>query len=333
MKNKAFGIVLLLLATILVLYIMLKDDFFNIIHTIVNINIFWLILAILFLISYWFLKSIVLHKIVKSFDEDYSYPKAFRMQVLTQFFNAITPFSSGGQPFQVYVLKKDGIGYNNGTNIIVQEFIIYQISLVIMGIIAIVYNYFFHLFPEVEILQNLVILGFLINTFVIVFLFILAYSKKFDHFVLKHGINLLSRFHLVKDKEKTLQKWNKTIDEFNTNARLLTKDKFRFIGMILLSLLSLVALYLTPSIIMYGMGDYSSISGVKSIIACAYVMLIGSFVPIPGGTGGIEYGFMAFYGTFIKGPILSALLLVWRFVTYYMGIIIGAVLLNVKGKK
>ena len=62
-------------------------------------------------------------------------------------------------------------------------------------------------------------------------------------------------------------------------------------------------------------------------------MLIGSFVPIPGGSGGLEYGFVAFYGTFISGSLLSAVMLVWRFITYYFGMIIGALAFYIKKVK
>lgn len=83
-------------------------------------------------------------------------------------------------------------------------------------------------------------------------------------------------------------------------------------------------------IVLFSMGDFSSVNIFTSIVASAYVMLIGSFVPIPGGTGGLEYGFIKFYGKFISGSILSAAMLIWRFITYYFGLIIGAIAFNVK---
>ena len=255
--------------------------------------------------------------------------------MLTHFFNAITPFASGGQPFQIYSLKKDGINYNDGANIVMQEFIIYQLSLVSLGVIAIIYNNHFELFPEVKILETLVTLGFLINLFVIVMLFVLAYFKKVDEFLLNTIIKLLSKFHIINKSKRNeiTEKWTNHIEKFNKGARKLTNNKIRFIKLYLISLTSLVTLYIIPCILLYGMNDFKSITPVNSIIACAYVMLIGSFVPIPGGTGGLEYGFIAFFGNFIKGPVLSALMLVWRVVTYYFGIILGAILINVKGKR
>ena len=88
-----------------------------------------------------------------------------------------------------------------------------------------------------------------------------------------------------------------------------------------------------PYLLIKGVGIQENISIITVIVTSAYVMLIGSFVPIPGGTGGLEYGFIAFFGNFISGPILNALMLLWRFVTYYFGMILGAVILGLRKKE
>ena len=71
----------------------------------------------------------------------------------------------------------------------------------------------------------------------------------------------------------------------------------------------------------------------KVIVAIAYVMVIGSFVPIPGGTGGIEYSFIFFFQYLIKGSIVHAAMLVWRLISYYLGMIFGAIALALYRKR
>jgi hypothetical protein len=56
-------------------------------------------------------------------------------------------------------------------------------------------------------------------------------------------------------------------------------------------------------------------------------MLIGAFVPIPGGSGGIEFAFASFFGFYITGSTLMAMLLIWRFITYYLSILAGGLVL------
>ena len=62
-------------------------------------------------------------------------------------------------------------------------------------------------------------------------------------------------------------------------------------------------------------------------------MLISSFVPLPGATGGIEYAFMSFFGYFITKPTISTVMILWRFMTYYLGILLGAIALTIKGRE
>ena len=81
------------------------------------------------------------------------------------------------------------------------------------------------------------------------------------------------------------------------------------------------------------MGEFNAFNPGIAIVTSAYIMVIGSFVPIPGGTGGLEFGFVQFYGHFVTGSTLSAMMLVWRFITYYFGMIVGAITLLKKVKK
>lgn len=331
--KRKLGILLLILVTIFVLYFALKDDFHDIVNNILNIHIGWLLVAIFLLFGYWFMKSLVLYQTARHFKPDYRMTQAFRNILLTQFFNGITPFASGGQPFQIYSLKKEGIKYTDGTNIIIQDFIVYQIALVILGVIAIITNYFGHFFKEVGLLKQLVTLGFLINTFVIVLLFVVAFAKKINYFVVEKLIHILGKIKLIKNPEQKSQNWKDYITQFHFGASLLMKDKKHFLKLILFNFLALISLYLIPMVILFGLGDYTSLSAGITVITSSYVMLIGGFVPIPGGTGGLEYSFLAFYGNFITGSILKSVMLIWRFITYYLGIIIGAIAFNIKEKR
>ena len=310
----------------------MKDDFNNIVNQIASINKLWLLLAFTLMGGYWLFKSFVLHMLARRYNSEYTLKKAFKLQIIVNFFNAITPFATGGQPYEVYSINKEKIKMTDATNIVIQNFIVYQIALVLLGTIAVVYNYFFHLFPSNSILKNLITLGFIINFFVIVGLFIISYAKKINKFLLKIIITLLSKLKVVKNKEEVIKKYNDYLKEFHVGASKLLENKKEFFLMILYHLISLCALYLIPLVLLFGMGNYTSINGAESILTSAYVMIIGSFVPIPGGTGGLEYGFVKFYGNFIKGSSLNAIMLLWRFITYYFGMILGAIFLNIKRK-
>ena len=274
-----------------------------------------------------------MHTFVKMVHPEARYFNSLLLMLRTQFVNAITPFATGGQPYQVYYLKKSKIGFANSTVIIVENFIVYQIALVTLGLVALFSNMFMHIFKSNELLSHLIAIGFFMNTIVIIVLFVVSFGKRINRVLINIGITVLTKLRIVKNKQKQLDKWNTTINNFHESASILLKHKRKFVMTILYNFIALIALYLIPLIIVFAFGKYDIINAYEVIITSAYVMLIGSFVPIPGGSGGLEYGFVAFYGNFISGSILSAVMLVWRFITYYFGMIIGAIAFYIKRVK
>ena len=98
------------------------------------------------------------------------------------------------------------------------------------------------------------------------------------------------------------------------------------------NLLSLLCLYIIPLFIYLSL-DNNEMTVVNSLVLSGYTFLIGSFVPIPGGSGGLEYAYTKFFGIFYSGGLLSASMLLWRLITYYLGIIIGGITLITYRKK
>lgn len=330
--KKVANVIVLALVTCLVLYFSLKDNFNTIINEIINVNIFWLIISFLLALSFWFFKAIATTRIANIFKKDYSIKQGMRLVLETNFFHAITPFAVGGQPYEIYSLKKSKLKITEATNVSIVNFIVYQIALVLLGIIAIVYNHHFVLLKENDLLKNLVVVGFLVNFIVIVALFLLTCTKKINKILMKFIIKVLNKIHLVKNKDEKIKQFNEYLNEFHQGAKILLHDKKLFIKLIFIHFIGLISSYLIPLTLAYAMG-ISSYTGIEAIVLSSYVMLIGAFVPIPGGTGGLEYGFMAFYGSFIKGSKLNAIMLLWRFITYYFAMILGAILLGIRKKE
>lgn len=330
--KKVANVIVLALVTCLVLYFSLKDNFNTIINEIINVNIFWLVISFLLALSFWFFKAIATTRIANIFKKDYSIKQGMRLVLETNFFHAITPFAVGGQPYEIYSLKKSKLKITEATNVSIVNFIVYQIALVLLGIIAIVYNHHFVLLKENDLLKNLVVIGFLVNFIVIVALFLLTCTKKINKILMKFIIKVLNKIHLVKNKDEKIKQFNEYLNEFHQGAKILLHDKKLFIKLIFVHFIGLISSYLIPLTLAYAMG-ISSYTGIEAIVLSSYVMLIGAFVPIPGGTGGLEYGFMTFYGSFIKGSKLNAIMLLWRFITYYFAMILGAILLGIRKKE
>ena len=319
--------ILLLIITIVVLYIVLKDDLNEIVKAFKMIDIKFILIALVFYFFSIAAKGYVNYKITNN-KKKVSLMEAIKHNMIAQFFNGITPFSTGGQPMEIYMLTEHDISLANATSQTIQSFIFYQIALVICGVFAVIYNFIFHIFPKVKMLQHLVIIGFIINIAVAIGLLLISSSKGIAKKISNVTIKIAKKFKKEVDEEEIRSKFN----DFHECGKALRKRKNLFVVGITLNIVSLLCLYSVPLFILYSMGDFSSLTMVDTITSSAYVYLIGAFVPIPGGSGGIEYGFTQFYGNFIPLAKISAVLLLWRFITYYLGMIIGGLMFDLEKK-
>ena len=333
MKKKfIINFFIILIVLILVLYFSLKDNYREIINYISNINLFWLFVSITILLLYRVIVGLCSYKVVLINNANVNFGKMVQINFIIPFFHGITPFSGGGQPMEIYYLHNEGVSKTKSTNIVLQNFILYQIALIIVSLLAVICNQIFELFPKDDFMRRLVLLGFLINFLVLLISLVAGFYKKLTSYIVKKIITFLNKIKIIKDVDGTLNKFNNYIDNFYNNANLLKKNKKQVCYVILLHMISLILLYSIPYTIILGMG-LKDINYIYILIATTYVMIIGSFVPIPGGTGGIEYGFMYFCGLIISGSVLTAVMLMWRFITYYLAMIIGAIFLMMYRKK
>ena len=328
MQNIKKNGIILLLITLIVLFFVIKDDFHDIVAALSKANFIFILIGILFTLFYWFFKTLALHNIVREYKKKIKVQQIFKQITITQFFNGITPFASGGQPMQVYMLNKRGLKLTHSTNVILQDFILYQMALITHGVIAVLLNNHFHFLDSSPLLRNLTVTGFVINSLVGLGLLFVSFSTKFNKFVVNKVIGLFSKIKLVKNKEKTIESWKTKLKEFNDCAVILRNKKSLIIKGYIYNILGLLCYYLTPLFVINALGFGNEITMLAVYVSCSYVSIIGAFVPIPGGSGGIEYCFLQFFGNFIKGSGLSAVLIVWRSITYYFAIIIGGITFN-----
>lgn len=334
MKKYRTNIIILILISILIMYLIMKDNFYNIIVAIKNVDIKFLLIALIFMVLYILFQSMSLHLYLKSIKKDYKFKDTFILMCSAQFFNAITPFSSGGQPFQMYLLKKQGIKLTDSGNALIQNFFTYQLALIIMGTFSVFANSFFHIIPSTSLLKNIVLVGYIVNIVVLFLLFILGRAKKINTAFFNKIFDIIFKFKFIKNKDLLKEKANKKIDEFYNSSIYFKNNRFILIKSTFYNIVGLVFFYIIPLFIFYSIGKYYDLTIMDSLICASYTFFVGSFVPIPGGTGGLEYAFLEFFKNFSSKTIISVVMIMWRFTTYYLPMMLGSLaIIFFKGRK
>ena len=328
MKNVKRNSLIILFITICILIYILKDDYKTIIETLLQANIWFILITVIVYLIHFTLDQRAIYILAKQYKDNVSYKFILHLGIFTKFFNGITPLASGGQPMQVYELHKKGFTVNEGTNIVIQNYIVFQIALVFIGIMSLILNKTMHLFQELPLLKELTVIGFVINIIILFVLFLISFSKNFNRRIINFFINIASFFNKKINKEEKINKWNEFCDGYYKNAQVLLKNKGTFVKATLLQFVSLLMFYAIPFPLIYALGIETNISLIVTIAASSYIYIMGCYVPIPGATGGMEYGFFGFFGNFITGSGLTSLLILWRFITYYVPTIIGGIVFS-----
>lgn len=333
MNKKVISTITLIILTIIVFYFLVKDNYNDIINSITHANFIFLFLAILLYIIYTILQAIPFYNFAKIHNYKINFSFFIYLIVATNFFNGITPLATGGQPLQVYSMHKKKISTLDATNIVIENFIIFQFAAVFLGIISLIINASFHLFNTSPLINNLTIIGFILNFTLLLFVILVSFNKTFIQNIIYFIINVLYKLRIIKDKDKQKEKWQKTCSEFYENFKILLKNKKILIINTLILLVAFIIYYSIPLCIIYSLGISSNITLVITIIISSYVFLASSYLPVPGATGGMEYAFLGYFKNFITGFKLNSLLIIWRFITYYLPLLVGGIAFNINSIK
>lgn len=222
---------------------------------------------------------------------------------------------------QVYYYTKRGLSLGSAMTALVCRFIVYQFILTVYSIVLLVCKLSMFTDGIFKGLTVLVLVGFAVNTAVIIMLFMVAFFRK-PTTKLAHGIvKLLAKIKIIKDPEEKIVFIDNELKQYHENFLFIKNKPLLILKMCLLTAVQLFFYFSITYVIYLGFG----LSGTDlfTIIACqAFVLMISSFVPLPGAMGAAEGSYAAFFGN-IFGGFTAFSTFIWRFLTFYLPIIIG----------
>lgn len=332
MKKIKFRSIIILLITIFLFWYILKDNFVKSIDLIASSNKWLILLSILTYIVYFIIEAYLLKILIDKSCKKYSFKKVIELNMMTKFFNGITPFSLGGQPLQVYELSKNKIPVTKSILVIVENFIILQITMSIMIILSLIFGYIFELRPN-NFLYILTLIGALITIVSFVITILICVKIEFASKIGKNMINLLNKLNIIKDKETTLNKWNSKCIEYQNGFKNLIKDRKFIIKCVCVNFIYMTVFFMIPFFTLKALNISFSINMFYAIILSCFVYISASFIPIPGSSISTEYSFIHYFSLIVCETIVIPGVLLYRVITYYLPCIVGGILFNYRDSK
>lgn len=305
-------------------YLFIAGEGEDLIHALTTFNWLFLLIALVAIVVYWLLESACMQIICDSMFRGFSFIKTIIVTIIGQYFNCITPLSSGGQPMQAYYYSRFGLPYEFNLPMLLCRFIVYQLTMTVYAIIVLIlrFNYFTE---DLRPIMYLVGIGFAGGFLLIAMLFALAFAKSTVLKVVAWAINLAGRIGILRDPQKTLVSVSKSLEESYAGIRMLLKNPAMLVKVSLVTFVQLTVYFSLSWIIFAGFGlnaDYFT------VLSCqAFIYLISSFVPLPGAVGAAEGSYIVFFNyVYGDASIVALSTFIWRAFTFYLPIVLGMIL-------
>ena len=332
--GRKVNIVLCALAFVVLFgYLFIAGEAEDTVRALTSFNYLFLVLALAGIVVYWLLEALSMQLICNSLFKGFSFAKTVIVTIIGQYFNCVTPLSSGGQPMQAYYYQRFGLPLQHAMPMLLCRFIVYQFTMTVYAIIVLVlrFNYFMQ---DLRPIMYLVAIGFVGGFVLIAMLLALAFAKNAVIRAATWAINLLGRIGILKNPERSLANATKSLEEAYSGMRFLLKEPAMLIKVSLVTFVQLTVYFSLSWVIFAGFGldleklGMDPIDGYFTVISCqAFIYLIASFVPLPGAIGASEASYITFFNYVYQDPSIVALsTFIWRALTFYLPIVLGMIL-------
>lgn len=281
----------------------------------------WLIPGIALVAFFIWGESIIIWYMMRSSGIQLKKRTCFLFSSVGFFFSCITPSASGGQPMQIYYMKKEKISIPVSTVILMIVTITYKLVLVVIGIgIAIFGRGFLHKYLEG--ILTVFYLGLALNIFCVTFMTILVFHPLLAKAIMVKGMKLLERLHLVKKKDGRLKKLEDSMDTYRNTAAYLKNNPFVIVKVIGITFIQRMALFAVTWFVYQAFGLHGT--GFWEILFLQAVISVSvDMLPLPGGMGISETLFLNIFSPVFGGLLLPGMVLS-RGLGYYGELLISA---------
>lgn len=328
-----------------------------------NINVKYLVLTLFLIVAVMLLESVKYLIVTHAVTGKLKLADSIKVAFVGKYYDAITPFSAGGQPMQIYYLHKKGHSAGTSSAIILIRYFIQMMCWVTICFFLMVLNrgVLDTNFGEplalwglnVPVKEFLVIAGWIgwcVNAILPLSIVFFAIFPKFTNRVLEFFINLVIDFSwrsanrkerktgksqfqrkvkLVRRKRKWIDSANNAVKDFRSSFIVMAHRPLHFIFLLLFCIVELLLTWAFPFFVLIAFAKEQAPSldlALMIMTLNVYATMSVTVVPTPGNSGPMEIVMgVAIAGALPKLVAAASIwvLVGWRMSTYYIYILVG----------
>ena len=281
----------------------------------------WLLPGVALVAFFIWGESIIIWYMMRSYGIHLRKRVCFLFSSVGFFFSCTTPSASGGQPMQIYYMKKEKISIPVATVILMIVTITYKFVLVAIGVgIAVFGRGFLHRYLTG--ILPIFYLGLALNIFCVTFMTVLVFHPDLARNFLVKGLKILEKLHIVRKKHSRLKKLEDSMDTYRETAAYLRTHPRVIFHVILITFAQRMALFAVTWFV-YRAFSLSGTGFWTVLFLQAVISVSVDMLPLPGGMGISETLFLNIFVP-VFGSLLLPGMVLSRGLGYYGELFISA---------
>ncbi|MDD7642253.1 MAG: lysylphosphatidylglycerol synthase transmembrane domain-containing protein [bacterium] len=283
-----------------------------------------LLLSVVIALFFVGAEGVMIWYLLRAIDGTSSLGSCISCSFIGFLFSGITPSATGGQPMQLYYLKRDGNSWSLSSVVLMTVALMYKLVLVIFGVGILI---FWH-----EPLRGylgkgyyrLFLLGLTLNAALVVGLLMVMFTPAVIRMLIAKVEWLAVKLHLMKKAGSKKARLDHFMENYQHALSFLKEHKGKMFVVFLGTVVQRAAVFALTYVVYRGMGmSGASLTTVMWLQAAVYIGV--DMLPIPGAQGITEAMYRrAFLDIFTAGHV-TASMCISRGVSFYLMILVGLV--------
>lgn len=300
------------------------EDLGQTLQIIKQVDTVYLIPAVLCVVFFVWGESIIIYYLMGTLHIRVKKWTCFLFSSIGFFYSCITPSASGGQPAQVYYMRRKDIPIPVSSLVLMVVTITYKAVLVLIGLGMMVFGQPF-IRTYLSSILPFFYLGIALNVICVAILVVLVFNTTLAKTILSKSLLWLEKIHLLRYKESRHRKLEDGMDVYRETAVYFKTHRHVVWNVLGITFVQRFALFLSTYFVYraFGLHQYSAIT---VVLLQAAISISVDMLPLPGGMGISEKLFLVVFVPIFGTELLLSGMVLSRGLSYYTQLLLCALL-------
>lgn len=243
------------------------------------------------------------------------------------YFSSITPSASGGQPAQIYYMKRDHIQIAHSSLTLLLITVAFQVVMLLYCMVMFIWQFSFVKETAVT-MRWLLIFGIVINALLCGIVIVALISKRTVKKLVLGVFCLLEKTNLFKNTQAKKQAVLAQLEAYGEGAQYIKKNPWLSVQVFIITVIQKTAFYLVPYFVYLAMGLQGH-TALQMVAVQALLTVAVSSLPLPGAVGASEAGFVTMFALFFSKEFIVPAMLLSRGISFYFMLLVSGIITGV----